>query len=317
MAITLTQLHSFLAVFRTGSVTAAADELIVTQPSVSAAVTALSREVGVGLTERVGRSIRPSPAGEAFAPYAADVIGLLEQGARAAREAAEAAGKELRIGAVTTAAEHIVPPLIEAFSASHPEIALSVDVGNRQRVFERVRSHRTDVAIGGRPPSEGVVGEPFLDNPIVIITAPDDPLARKGSVPIEELGDRPWLLREEGSGTRMMTEEFLAAHELRPPILTLGSNGAIKQAARAGLGVSLQSRLAAELEIDLGLLATIEVGTPLPRRRWYMLRPAHGPVRPTVEAFLEFVRREGRDAVERAAGAAPAREEISPAAGRS
>jgi DNA-binding transcriptional LysR family regulator len=302
MAITLTQLRSFLAVFRTGSVTAAADELIVTQPSVSAAVTALSRELGVGLTERVGRSIRPSPAGEAFAPYAADVIGLLEQGGRAAREAAEAADKELRIGAVTTAGEHIVPPLIEAFSASHPEIALSVDVGNRERVFERVRSHRTDVAIGGRPPSEGVVGEPFLDNPIVLITASDDPLAGKDSVPIEELGDRPWLLREEGSGTRMMTEEFLAAHELRPTILTLGSNGAIKQAARAGLGVSLQSRLATELELDLGLLATIEAGVPLPQRHWYLLRPAHGPVRPPVEAFLGFVRGQGREAVEAAAG---------------
>src|SRR5918911_5192851 len=300
MAITLTQLHSFLAVFRTGSVTAAADELIVTQPSVSAAVTALSREVGVGLTERVGRSIRPSPAGEAFAPYAADVIGLLEQGARAAREAAEAAGRELRIGAVTTAGEHIVPPLIEAFSASHPEIALSVDVGNRQRVFERVRSHRTDVAIGGRPPSEGVVGEPFLDNPIVIITAPDDPLAGKRSVPIEELGDRPWLFREEGSGTRMMTEEFLAAHELRPRILTLGSNGAIKQAARAGLGVSLQSRLATHLEVELGLLGTIHLDVPLPRRHWYVIRPAPGPVRPAVEQFLGFVRSgEAEVAVER------------------
>jgi LysR family transcriptional regulator, low CO2-responsive transcriptional regulator len=316
MAITLTQLHSFLAVFRTGSVSAAADELIVTQPSVSAAVTALSRELGVRLTERAGRSIRPSPAGEAFAPYAADVIGLLEQGARAAREAAEAAGKELRIGAVTTAAEHIVPQLIEAFSASHPEVTLSVDVGNRERVFERVRSHRTDVAIGGRPPSEGVVGEPVLDNPIVIITAPNDPLAGEGSVPIEELGGRPWLLREEGSGTRMMTEEFLAAHDLRPTILTLGSNGAIKQAARAGLGVSLQSRLATELELDLDLLATIEVGVPLPRRQCYLLRPAHGPVRPTVEAFLEFVRREGREAVQRTAGAARARKEMSPAAGR-
>jgi LysR family transcriptional regulator, low CO2-responsive transcriptional regulator len=191
-----------------------------------------------------------------------------------------------------------------------------VDVGNRERVFERVRSHRTDVAIGGRPPSEGVVGEPVLDNPTVILTAPNDPLAGEGSVPIEELGGRPWLLREEGSGTRMMTEEFLAAHDLRPTILTLGSNGAIKQAARAGLGVSLQSRLATELELDLDLLATIEVGVPLPRRQWYLLRPAHGPVRPTVEAFLEFVRREGREAVQRTAGAARARKEMSPAAGR-
>lgn len=300
VAVTLTQLRSFLAVVRTGSVTAAADELIVTQPSVSAAVSALSRELGVELTERVGRSVRPSPAGEAFAPYAADVMGLLEQGGRAAREAGEAAGKELRIAAVTTAGEYIVPPLVEPFSSRHPEIALSVDVGNRERVFERVRTHRSDVAIGGRPPSEGVTGEPFLDNPVAIITAAGDPLAARRSVPIAELGQRPWLLREEGSGTRTMTEEFLASNDLRPAILTLGSNGAIKQAARVGMGVSLQSRLAAELELELGLLATIDVDVPLPMRQWYLLRAEHGPVRQPVEQFLEFVRSEGgRRAVER------------------
>jgi DNA-binding transcriptional LysR family regulator len=315
MAITLTQLRSFLAVYRTGSVTAAADELVVTQPSVSAAVSALSRELGVDLTERLGRSVRPSAAGEAFAPYAADVIGLLEQGGRAAREAAEAAARELWIGAVTTAAEHIVPPLMEAFSALHPEIRLSVDVGNRERVFERVRSHRSDVAIGGRPSGEGVVGERFLDNPIVIITAPADPLAGRRSVPIEELDRRPWLLREEGSGTRTMTEEFLAGYDLRPPILTLGSNGAIKQAARAGLGVSLQSLLAVQLELDLGLLATIDVRAPLPQRHWYLLRSEHGPVRPPVEEFLAFVRsEEGRRAVEHAGHVDRLRLERTPAA---
>ena len=299
MAITQTQLRSFLAVFRTGSVTAAADELIVTQPSVSAAVSALSRELGVDLTERNGRSIRPTPAGEAFVPYAADVLGLLEQGTRASREAAQVAAKELRIAAVTTAGEYIVPPLMQAFSASHPEIALSLDVGNRERVFERVRSHRSDVAVGGRPPSEGVLGECFLENPIAIITAPDDPLAGKRALPIEELDGRPWLLREEGSGTRTMTEEFLAAYELRPPLLTLGSNGAIKEAARAGLGVSLQSRLTARLELEVGLLATIDVSARLPQRHWYLLRPEHGPLRPPVEEFLSFVRSEGGEALER------------------
>ena len=108
MAVTVTQLRSFLAVVRTGSVTAAAEELVVSQPSVSAAVSALSRELGVELTERVGRNIRPTPAGEVFAAYARDVIGLLDQGARAAREAAQQAAAELRIGAVTTSGEHIV-----------------------------------------------------------------------------------------------------------------------------------------------------------------------------------------------------------------
>lgn len=301
MAITLTQLRSFLAVLRTGSITSAAEELVVTQPSVSAAVSALSRELGVELTQREGRSIRPSPAGEAFAPFAADVIGLLEQGGRAAREAAEAEARELRLAAVTTAGEHIVPPLIEAFAALHPEIKLTLDVGNRARVFERVRLHRSDVAIGGRPPGEGVVGERFLDNPMVVITRPDDPLAGKRAVPIEELAERPWLVREEGSGTRIMTEEVLAANDMDPPLLTLGSNGAIKQGARSGLGVSLQSRLAMRLELELGLLTTIDVRPPLPLRHWYLLRPAHGPTREPVREFLAFARSpEARQAIESA-----------------
>jgi len=97
------------------------------------------------------------------------------------------------------------------------------------------------------------------------------------------------------------TEEFLAANELEPRLLTLGSNGAIKQAARAGLGISLQSRLAVQLELDLGLLATIDVRLPLPRRQWYLLGPEHGPVRPPAEQFMAFVRSEhGRRALERA-----------------
>jgi len=300
MAVTVTQLRSFLAVVRTGSVTAAADELVVSQPSVSAAVSALTRELGVELTERVGRNVRPSRAGRAFASYAADVVGLLDQGARAAREAADSAASELRIGAVTTAGEYIAPQLMQAFAAHHPEVTLSVDVGNRERVFERLRTHRSDIAIGGRPPNDGIVARRFLDNPIVVVTAADDPLANGRRVRVEELGSRPWLLREEGSGTRSMTEEFLAGHDLHPPIRTLGSNGAIKQAARAGLGVSLQSRLATHLEVELGLLGTIHVDVPLPRRHWYLIRPAHGPVRPAVEQFLSFVHSgEAKLAVER------------------
>jgi DNA-binding transcriptional LysR family regulator len=314
MAVTVTQLRSFLAVVRTGSVTAAADELVVSQPSVSAAVSALTRELGVELTERVGRNVRPTAAGTAFASYAADVIGLLDQGARAAREVADRTASELRIGAVTTAGEHIVPQLMQAFAARHPEISLSVDVGNRERVFERLRTHRSDVAIGGRPPEDGIVGERFLDNPIVVITASDDPLAKARRVRVEQLASRPWLLREEGSGTRSMTEEFLAGHDLHPDIRTLGSNGAIKQAARAGLGVSLQSRLATHLEVELGLLATINVDVPLPRRQWYVIRPARGPVRPAVEDFLGFVRGdEAKAAVEHGLTTRPARAPRGPA----
>jgi DNA-binding transcriptional LysR family regulator len=113
-----------------------------------------------------------------------------------------------------------------------------------------------------------------------------------------------------------MTEEFLAAHDLHPPIRTLGSNGAIKQAARAGLGVSLQSQLATQLEVELGLLGTIAVDVPMPRRHWYVIRPAHGPVRPAVEQFLEFLRSGEAKAAVTTPGAGAPRGPAPPRPGR-
>ncbi len=289
MSITLTQLRSFLAVAKTGSVSGAADELVVTQPSVSAAVTALSREVGVGLTERVGRNIGLSAAGIAFEPYAADVIGLLGQGLREARAASELASRELRIAAVTTAGEYLVPALMRAFGDLHPDIVLTVEVGNRGRVLGLVRDHEVDVGLGGRPPDDGrLMGMRLIDNEIVLIATPDDPLAGV-AVDTAELRGRTWLLREQGSGTRTMCERFLEEHDLAPTVLTLGSNGAIKNAVRAGLGIALQSRLAVELEMRTGLLATVELREALPARHWYVLRSAVGPVRGPAKEFMKFI----------------------------
>ena len=262
MAITLTQLRSFLAVVRDrlGHRPRPMTSWSPSRP-VSAAVSALSRELGVELTAARGpQHPARAPRATAFAPFAADVIGLLDQGGRAAREAADAASSELRLAAVTTAGEHIVPPLIEAFSALHPDIKLNLDVGNRELGCSSAYAYVAPTwRSAGVHPARAIVGERFLDNPMVVITSPDDPLAGRRSVPMKELAERPWLLREEGSGTRTMTEEILAANGLHPPVLTLGSNGAIKQGARAGLGVSLQSRLAARLELDLGMLTTIDV----------------------------------------------------------
>jgi DNA-binding transcriptional LysR family regulator len=290
MAITLTQLRSFLALVREGSTGGAADALVVTQPSVSAAVSALSEELGVKLTERVGRGVRPSAAGSAFAPYAAHVIGLLDEGRRVAREVAESTQSELRIAAVTTAAEFLVPPLMQAFAARHQEIALTVDVGNRDWVFQQVRDHRADIAIGGRPPgTDDLVGAAFVENEIVLIARADEPHAGGAPVSVSALADAVWLLREKGSGTRSLTEQFLAEQGLHPRLMTLGSNGAIKQAVRAGLGISLQSRMAVALELEAGRLAVIPTHEPLPRRQWFVSRSTVGPNRPSVSEFVAFV----------------------------
>jgi DNA-binding transcriptional LysR family regulator len=294
MAITLTQLTAFLAVVRGGSVTAAADELVVTQPSISSAVAALGRELDCELLERSGRGIRLTAAGAAFAPYASDVLGLLDKGRTAAREASAVSARRLEIAAVTTAAESFVPGMMRSFAERHPEVDLTLVVGNRQDVFERVSSHSADVAITGKPPGDDrLVAEPFMENEIVCITAPDDP-AVGGPASAAELSDRRWLLREPGSGTRALNEQFLAEHGLEPRTLTLGSNGAIKQAARAGLGISLLSKAAVATELESGWLGELRVADGPEVRPWFLLRSAIGPVRPAVELFTRFVMAQDR-----------------------
>ena len=171
--------------------TAAADELVVTQPSVSSAISSLGRELGCELFQRSGRGVALTAAGAAFAPYAADVVGLLSSGRRAAREAGEVEARRLRLIAVTTAAESFVPPLMRAFSDLHPEIELTLDVGNRQTVLARIQNHEADVAILGRPPAdERLESLPLVSNEIVCIAAPDDPAVGRTAVRAAELGDR-------------------------------------------------------------------------------------------------------------------------------
>jgi len=283
-------LTSFLTVAREGSISGAAERLYVTQPSISAAISALSREVGAELTVRSGRGIALTPAGETFRSYVEDVLGILEQGTRAAREVAEHSRRTLRLIAVATAAEYVIPPLLRAFVADHPEVDVSLEVANRARVFERVLSTGADIAVAGRPPGDDrVIGEAFLPNELVVIAAPDDPLAAARSVAPDRLGERTWLLREEGSGTRQVVNEFLESHDLTPAVRTLGSNGSIKQAVQLGLGVSLQSRVAVEEELAAGKLGRIAVRGGVPERQWYVLRSAIVPPREPVRQFLEFL----------------------------
>ena len=260
-----------------------------TQPSVSAAVNALERELGVTLTERAGRTVRPTAAGETYAPYAADVLGLLEQGAHAAprgRRGPSAHPEDQRRDHRRRVPRAAAAPGVPRAAAGG---GISLDVGNREVMFQRVLDHKVDVAVTGRiPDDDRFHGVDFADNEFVLITAAGDSLARRRWVAIEELAARPWLLREPGSGTRTLVEEFLVARGIEPTVLTLGSNGAIKQAARAGLGIALQSRAAVELELELGLVDTITPSGGLPERRWHVVRSAIETVREDAEAFMAF-----------------------------
>ena len=198
----------------------------------------------------------------------------------------------LRLAAVTTAGEHVVPPLLKAFRSLHPDVEVSLEVGNRSTVFDRLLRRDVDLAIGGQPPpASGIAGFPFLAYRLVVVGAAD---AR-----VDASADETWLLREAGSGTRTTVEGFLADQGISPrSTMTLGSNGAIKQAAALGLGITLLSAHAAGPELAAGTLRRVSMpGAPL-RRSWYLLERDTGTRLPEAAAFRDFCRsRDARAAV--------------------
>ncbi len=260
----------------TGSVRAAAGQLVVTQAAVSASLTAMQRSLGIQLVRPEGRGLRLTSAGEEYAAYAHRVLGLLEEARLAAAAAADPERGQLRIAAVTTAAEQIVPGLLSGFLGLHPQTGVLLEAGNRDRVRTLLERHRVDLALAGRPePGWDVRVHAVRPHELVVVASRELAAAaagdgRPGGL-LSWLSRQAWLLREPGSGTRLSTEALLAELDITPRTLTVGSNGAIRESAAVGLGVTLVSRDAVAQELASGRLAEIRVpGTPL-HRDWYLI----------------------------------------------
>lgn len=269
------QLRTLLAVADTGSVSAAASLLVVTQSAVSASMAALQRELGVRLLARHGRGVRLTDAGRVYATYSRRILGLIDEALISARDANRPERGQVRLSAVPTAAEQVVPAYLATFTRRYPDAQVSVHVGAREDVFRRLISHEVDLIVAGRPPAGSqLVSRAVADNELVLVAAPGLVAAGAEVVGLAALGAATWLLREPGSGTRDTMLGYLAEHELSPPQLTLGANGAVIAGAMAGLGITLVARSAAARQVALGRLAIVRAsGTPMPRPWHLVTRP--------------------------------------------
>jgi DNA-binding transcriptional LysR family regulator len=273
--LTLNQLRTFLAVAEHESVHGAAQELVVTQAAVSASLAALQKALGLALVTPDGRGLRLTDAGREYASYVRRIIGLLDEAGLAAAARADPERGELRIAAVTTAAEQVVPAILGGFRREHPLTGVRLEAGNRDQVRSLLDRHQVDLVVGGRPePGWEVTVHAVRPHELVVVAAPD--LAARaaqgnGAGLLAWLARQTWLLREPGSGTRASMAALLAELDISPLALMVGSNGAIRESARVGLGVTLVSRDAVAAELAAGTLAEIGVpGTPL-HRDWYLV----------------------------------------------
>lgn len=260
---TVARLRALVAVADSGSVREAARRLTVTEPAVSAALAALAREVKVPLVERDGRGLRLTAAGDAYADYARRILGLHEEALAAARSGSDVGRGLVRVAAVPTAGEQLLPSLLASFLTAYPHVDLRLEVGPSERTWAMFAAHEADVVIGGRPPTHvtDAVIRATRPNLLVVVAAP-------AVAANFDLATTRWLQREPGSATRAHGETLLAGLDADPPRLTLGSTGAVIAGAVAGLGATLVPREAVRHQLEAGDLAEIPVpGTPL-RRPW-------------------------------------------------
>lgn len=287
---TLHQLRIFENVARHGSFARAAEAMHLSPPTLSLQVKQLSETIGQPLFEQLGKKIYLTAAGQTLAEACRDIEGRME---RLSQDLSALQGVErgsLKIAILTTV-KYIVPKLVGSFCAAHPGIEVAMFVGNRETLLQRLASNQDDLYIMGQPPEQlDLVSEFFADNPLVLVTYPDHPLAGKRQIMPKRLKDEPFILREPGSGTRLTAEKFFAAHGITlKNRLEVGSNEAIKQTVAGGLGLAVLSATTVVSELALKELIQLDVqGFPL-IRRWHVVYPTSKHLSAAATSFKAWI----------------------------
>jgi DNA-binding transcriptional LysR family regulator len=272
MHITLRQLRIFEAVARHSSISRAATEMHMTQPAVSMQMKQLEEQIGLPLIEQIGKRLIITEAGAELRQHAHRISAQLVDLNSAMEQFRGLERGMLRLAVVSTA-NYFLPRLIAQFTERHPGVRISLQVANREAVLGALADNRTDLAITGRPPDDvGVIAQPFMSNPLLVIAPPSHPLATQARIPITRLAEEIMVVREPGSGTRAAMDRHFASHGVEyQPGCELGTNEAIKQAVQAGLGLGLVSQQTIELELETRRLVVLPVETFPILRHWYIV----------------------------------------------
>ena len=293
---TLPQLRVFEASARLGSLTRAAEELHIAQPTASVQVKKLADTVGLALFEQVGRRVYLTDAGQRLYAGCLEVFRALSTIEEELNGLRTMESGHLRL-AVCSTGKHFAPRMLGAFLGRYPGVEVSLEIHNRQTLLDRLAGNEDDLYVfASALDREDVVTQALLPNPLVVFARDDHPLAAARHISFERIAVEPFLMREAGSGTRLLASRLFAQHGLAPRIsMELSDDEAIREAILAGLGISIMSRYTLGLEPEPSRLICLDVdGFPL-ENHWHFAYPVGKHLSPTARAFMEFARLEARE----------------------
>jgi len=292
-------LETFCKIMELRSFSKAAEAVHLTQPTVSGHIKALEERLQVKLFDRLGKTVAPTKAGELLYGYARKILAMKREAEQAIHQFKGSLKGSLVIGGSNIPGSYVLPPLMAAFKATHPEVAIVLKVGDSEAVCRAVADGSCELGVVGARFDEGRLAYlKFVEDELVLAVPADHPWAKRRSVTLKDLSRESFLVREKGSGSRRFVEKALEEAGVDvgsfKVVAELGSMEAIRSAVKLGCGVSFVSLRAIEEDVNAGSLAALRVQGVKLIRDFYIIHHKSRSRSPIAQAFLDFLLKEAR-----------------------
>ncbi len=291
----LRQLQVFMAVWKTKSFSKAARDVYLTQPTVSGHIKSLEEQLGVRLFDRTGREAVPTRAGERLFPFARDMLNLAQK-AEGEMAAFLGTGKGvLDLGGSNIPGQYLLPKLIGDFKADTPQAHVCLKVADTRVICDMVEQGAVELGlVGAKINRPNLAYESCFRDELVLAVPPGHEFAGREEVDVTNLLYKPFVVREEGSGTRLAAEKALEERGLdgfgqMDVVAEMGSTEAVRQAVKAGIGMAIISKRAVEDDERYGAIATCRITGASLHRKFYLVQNLRRTMSPLAKKFMDFV----------------------------
>lgn len=287
----LGQLEAFVQVANQKSFSRAAEALFLTQPSVTARIQALERDLGERLFERSGRGVRLTEVGLCFLPHAERVLQALHEGRDAIDALRNLQSGSLILASATTVSTYILPGVLKTFRQRFPRVEVSVRTGRSEQVLSMLLGDEAQVGLVRAVYHQDIETKGLIEDELILVANSSDELAHIGAVSVEQLGDHPFIFFDRSSSYYSLAQGLFRQHGVVPRIqMELDSMEATKKMVEEGLGIAMLPRMAVERELHDGSLVEIDLaGMRNPTRQIALISRRSRPLGPVAQAFVDIV----------------------------